>query len=87
MEIRADRVDPRDDHLVFLVVDQYTGVSWNRSFHGGLQLHGHVHGRFDNSKLRRFDVGVDSIGADPIQEAMIIDEALKIDPLKFRESN
>lgn len=84
VEIRTDRADPRDDHPVFLVLDHYPMASWNRAYHGAVHLHGHVHGRFDNGRLRRFDVGVDSIGVEPIQESEIIDRALEVDPPKYK---
>jgi calcineurin-like phosphoesterase family protein len=72
---------------VFLVLDHYPMAGWNRAFHGAVHLHGHVHGRFDNSDLRRFDVGIDSIGVEPIRESVLIDRALKIDPPKYKESD
>jgi len=59
-------------------------ASWNRAFHGAVQLHGHVHGRFDNEGLRRFDVGIDSVGVEPVPEPEIIEQALAIDPPKYR---
>jgi calcineurin-like phosphoesterase family protein len=59
-------------------------ASWNRAFHGAVQLHGHVHGRFDNEGLRRFDVRSDSVGVEPAPEPEIIEQALAIDPPKYR---
>lgn len=45
----------------------YPMLSWNRSFHGSFQLHGHTHGTvpFDPS-IRRLDVGVDCHNFYPI---------------------
>ena len=60
-------------------------ASWNRSSHGAVQLHGHVHDGLDNEGIRRFDVGVDSIGAEPVPEPEIIDQAPAIDPPKFAD--
>ena len=85
VEIRTDRSDPRDDHPVFLVLDHYPMASWNRSFHGAVQLHGHVHDGLENEGIRRFDVGVDSIGVEPVSESEIIDQALAIDPPKYTD--
>jgi len=85
VEIRTDRSDPRDDHPVFLVLDHYPMASWNRSYHGAVQLHGHVHDGLDNEGIRPFDVGIDSIGVEPVPESEIIDQALAIDPPKYMD--
>ena len=44
--------------------------------------YGHVHGGLDNDGIRRFDVGVDKVGTEPVLESEIIDRALAIDPPK-----
>ena len=66
VEIKTDRSDPRDDHPVFLVLDHYTMASWNQFYHGAVQLHGHVRGGLDSHGIRRFDVGIESVGAEPV---------------------
>ena len=60
-------------------------ASWNRFYHGAVQLHGHVHGDFQNDEIRRFDVGVDKVGIEPVPESKIIDRALAIDPPKYAD--
>ncbi len=70
---------------MFLVLDHYLMASWNRSYHGAVQLHGHVHDGLDNGGFRRFDVGVDNVGAEPVPELEIIDQALAIGPPKYTD--
>ena len=85
VEIKTDRSDPWDDHPVFLVLDHYPMARWNRFYHGAVQLHGHVHGGLDNDGIRRFDVGVDKVGTEPVSESEIIDRALAIDLPKYAD--
>lgn len=80
MEIRTDCSDPRDDHPVFLVLDHYPMASWNRYYHGAVQLHGHVHGRLNNDGIRRFDVGVDSAGIEPVPEPELMGQVRPENP-------
>ena len=55
---------------IHIVLCHYPMASWNRRVHDSWHLHGHVHGRFENSGLS-FDVGVDNpkdiIGFDGIK--------------------
>jgi calcineurin-like phosphoesterase family protein len=45
----------------------YPMMSWNKSFHGSFQLHGHTHGMIPfDPNVRRLDVGVDSNNFYPI---------------------
>jgi len=50
-----------------------------------VQLHGHAHDGPESEGTRQFDVGVDSIGAEPVPESEIIDQALAIDPPKHTD--
>ena len=50
-----------------------------------VQLHGHAHDGPEGEGTRQFDVGVDSIGAEPVPESEIIDQALAIDPRKHTD--
>lgn len=46
----------------------YPMVSWNKSFHGSFQLHGHEHGNIPDDKVsRRMDVGVDVWDFTPVE--------------------
>ena len=58
---------------------------WNRFYNGAVQFHGHMHGGLDNDGIRRFDVGVDSVGTEPVPESEITDRALAIDPPKYAD--
>jgi len=44
---------------VFIVLDHYPMMSWNRSVHGSWHLYGHVHGRLEHPRLA-LDVGIDN---------------------------
>jgi calcineurin-like phosphoesterase family protein len=85
VELKIDRSDNRDDHPVFLVLDHYPMARWNRFYHGAVQLHGHEHGGLDNEGIQRFDVGIDSVGAEPVSEMEIVDRALAIEPPKYAD--
>lgn len=57
----------------------YPMLSWNKSFHGTFQLHGHTHGTvpFD-PKVRRLDVGVDSNNFTPVHWDDIVAKLSKV---------
>ena len=55
------------------VLCHYPMLSWNRSGHGSVMLHGHIHSEGDEYNLqnrrdgvRRYDVGVDANGFAPV---------------------
>lgn len=49
----------------------YPMLSWNKSFHGSIHLHGHCHGKVKyDTNILRLDVGVDAYG--PIETNEII---------------
>lgn len=54
----------------------YPMDSWNKSFHGSIQLHGHIHGKAQVTKHNRVDVGWDAwrrpITGDEIMSALNI---------------
>ena len=50
----------------------YPLLTWHRIRKGALQLHGHVHGRLPQDRLR-FDVGVDVWGFTPVRLERILD--------------
>lgn len=58
----------------FIVMSHYPFVSWNKSFHGSYNLHGHCHGNIDklNIGTRRYDVGVDSNNFTPVELYQLI---------------
>ena len=51
----------------------YPMLSWPKSHHGSLMLHGHVHGRREDNErnreagIRRYDVGVDANDYFPVE--------------------
>ena len=55
-----------------LVLCHYPLLTWHRIRKGALQLHGHVHGRLPQDRLR-FDVGVDVWGFTPVRLERILD--------------
>ena len=55
----------------FLVLCHYPFRSWNRQHKGGLNLHGHSHGRM-KPLPRQFDVGVDVRGLRPVTVADLL---------------
>jgi calcineurin-like phosphoesterase family protein len=57
----------------------YPMISWDASFHGSFQLHGHTHGTVPfNPKIRRMDVGVDSNNFTPVAWEDIVSKLGKI---------
>jgi calcineurin-like phosphoesterase family protein len=60
---------------VFAVLCHYPMLSWNRAFHGSIQLHGHVHSRapLGDGKVRRYDVGVDANNYAPVSLREVLD--------------
>lgn len=66
-----------DEH--FVTMCHYPMASWNKSFHGSFQLHGHIHGKTPmNSQMRRYDVGVDANGYHPVKWETIRDALLAV---------
>lgn len=60
------------------VLCHYPMLSWNRSFHGSFQLHGHVHGKVPHDGMaRRWDVGVDANSFTPVSWDHIREELSK----------
>jgi calcineurin-like phosphoesterase family protein len=53
----------------------YPMLSWNASFHGTFQLHGHTHGMIEfDPQVRRLDVGVDCWKYAPIAWEDIVEK-------------
>lgn len=45
----------------------YPMESWNGSYHGSIQLHGHIHSKNPtDGKTRRYDIGVDANNFTPV---------------------
>lgn len=66
-----------EDH--FVTMCHYPMMSWNKSFHGSFQLHGHIHGKQPfTGQMRRYDVGVDANGYAPVSWETIKEALLKI---------
>lgn len=65
----------------------YPMLSWNASFHGSFQLHGHTHGHipFDPT-IRRLDVGVDSHNFTPISWEEVVVKLKDIPSPKERQA-
>lgn len=63
---------------VNIALMHYPMLSWPKSHHGSLQLHGHVHGNRQNNEanrdagIRRFDVGVDANDFYPVSINQIL---------------
>ena len=63
---------------VNIALMHYPMLSWPKSHHGSLQLHGHVHGRRENNEtnrdagIRRYDVGVDANDYCPVSIRQIL---------------
>lgn len=63
---------------IYVALMHYPMLSWPKSHHGSLQLHGHVHGRRTDNEvnrdagIRRFDVGVDANDYYPISIKQIL---------------
>jgi calcineurin-like phosphoesterase family protein len=53
---------------IFIILDHYPLLAWNRSYHKSWHLHGHSHGSYNtvNEKTMRLDVGVDSWNYAPV---------------------
>lgn len=45
---------------IYIVACHYPMIEWPRSFHGSIQLFGHVHGRIKRELTNQMDVGVDT---------------------------
>lgn len=66
-----------EDH--FVTMCHYPMMSWNKSFHGSFQLHGHIHGTQPlTGQIRRYDVGVDANNYCPVKWETIRDVLLTI---------
>ena len=63
---------------VKIICSHYPFASWNGSYHGyNPMFHGHCHGRIDNSKHLRFDVGVDCWNYTPVNIETLMQEVVK----------
>ena len=57
---------------IYIALMHYPMLSWPKSHHGSLQLHGHIHGRTENNEanriagIRRYDVDVDANDYYPV---------------------
>ena len=57
---------------IYIAMMHYPMLSWPKSHHGSLQLHGHVHGRREDNEanrdagILRYDVGVDANNYCPV---------------------
>jgi len=63
---------------IYIAMMHYPMLSWPKSHHGSLQLHGHVHGRREDNEanrdagILRYDVGVDANNYCPVPIHQII---------------
>ena len=49
-----------DSPKIKICMFHYPIASWNKGHHGSWQLHGHCHGSFPDTGVKRIDVGVDT---------------------------
>ena|SRR6056297_1334857 len=64
---------------IHIVLDHFPLASWERKVHGSMHLHGHTHGRFDNSvNGLSFDIGVDANNYYPLNLEEVLDKFTKI---------
>ena len=71
-----------------VIVCHYPLRSWNRSFHGSWNLHGHNHGRVVPFK-NQYDIGVDTNNFTPVsfdELRKIMSEEEKTDSHNFRQA-
>jgi calcineurin-like phosphoesterase family protein len=74
LELSGGRWSPYNPTLC-----HYPMLSWNASFHGSFQLHGHTHGTISfDPNVRRLDVGVDTNNFTPISWDEIVAKLSKI---------
>ena len=67
-----------------IVLQHYSMLTWNKSHHGSLMLHGHSHGLLRYPKpMRMMDVGVDPQNYYPILLADVVTQLEKISPPTF----
>ena len=63
----------------YFALMHYPMLSWPKSHHGSIQLHGHIHARQEYNErnrsegIRRFDVGVDANQYYPVSVKQIIE--------------
>lgn len=63
---------------IYIAMMHYPMLSWPKSHHGSLQLHGHVHGRREDNEenrdagILRYDVGVEANDYCPVSIRQII---------------
>ena len=53
------------------VLCHYPMMSWNKSFHGAIQLFGHVHSKYIGKDRRHYNVGVDVNDFKPVSYTFI----------------
>ena len=69
---------------IHIVLDHFPLASWERKVYGSFHLHGHTHGRFDNTKNGlSFDIGVDNNNYLPLNLGEVMDKFTKIGMDKF----
>ena len=70
-----------------IIMCHYPLLTWNKSNHGSIQLHGHQHNSNPISRPDRrcYDVGVDANGYMPVKLENIIARLSKIEPARGRE--
>lgn len=69
-ETLMNNKNPKAPKMQMVVLDHYPMLSWNKAYHGSLQLFGHVHGR-NPGVGRSMDVGVDVTDLKPVSYAYI----------------
>jgi len=64
---------------IHIVLCHYPFASWNRKTNGAMHLHGHCHGRLDNSiNGLSFDIGVDANNYYPLNLEEVLDKMTEI---------
>ena len=64
---------------IHIVLDHFPIASWERKVHGSMHLHGHTHGRFNNTvNGLSFDVGVDNSNYYPLNLVEVLDKMTEI---------
>lgn len=66
-------------------MSHYPMLSWRNASRGAFMLHGHVHSSVaHDSKIRRYDVGVDANGFTPVHWDHIVNQLSAIPPVDYR---
>lgn len=64
---------------IHIVLCHYPLASWERRIHGSMHLFGHVHGRFENTRLS-FDIGVDANDWYPLSLRQVLEKFKTLTP-------